>query len=115
MSKQPTILDLDKVVPAERIVILSGKKIDVSRIPSRVTLDIAKDQDKLKNGGDDSFSAVLKQIICICKPSFPDITEEWIADNTDFEQLMQLIEFVLAPLKERAGTEPGKNEGSPSL
>ncbi|OMD85617.1 hypothetical protein BSK49_19060 [Paenibacillus odorifer] len=115
MSKQPAILNLDEVVPAERIVILGGKHIDVSRIPSRVILNITKNQDKLRGGGDDSFSEILKQVISICKPSFPDITEEWLGDNVDFDQLIQLIEFVLAPLKDRAGGESGKNEGSPSL
>ncbi|WP_284037462.1 hypothetical protein [Neobacillus sp. 114] len=107
------ILDLDKLIPEQRIVRLSGKEIDVSKIPSRVTLEIAKKSDVLKSGSEESFPLLLELIVKICKPSQPDITSEWIIDNTSLDQLMALIEFILKPIKDRASGN-GKNEVSPS-
>ncbi|MFJ5625448.1 hypothetical protein ACIQD3_22725 [Peribacillus loiseleuriae] len=107
------ILDLDKLITNERIVRLAGKNIDVSVIPSRVTLEIAKKSDKLKEGSDESFPIMLDLVVKICKPSFPEITQDWIVDNTSLNQLLALVEFVLQPIKDRAeGT--GKNEESPN-
>jgi hypothetical protein len=107
------ILDLDKLIPSQRIVKLGGKSIDVSKIPSRVTLEIAQKSDVLKSGSEESFPTLLNLIVNICKPSQPDITSEWLIDNTSLDQLLALIEFILQPIKDRSeGT--GKNEVSPS-
>lgn len=105
------ILDLDKLIPEQRIVKLAGKEIDVSKIPSRVTLDIAKKSDVLKSGSDESFPLMLDMVVKICKPSQPDITTDWIVDNTSLDQLMALIEFILKPIQDRAESS-GKNEVS---
>ncbi|MFS0820757.1 hypothetical protein [Bacillus sp. 1P02SD] len=107
------ILDLDKLVTAERVVRLSGKDIDVSKIPSRVTLEIAAKSDVLKSGSSESFPLMLDMVVKICKPSQPDITQDWIIDNTSFEQLMALLDFILKPITDRAATN-GKNAESPS-
>lgn len=107
------ILDLDKIITAERIVRLAGKDIDVSKIPSRVTLEIAKKSDVLKSGSEESFPVLLDLIVKICKPSQPDITSEWIIDHTSLDQLLALIEFILKPIKDRTEGK-GKNEESPS-
>ena len=107
------ILDLDKIITAERIVRLAGKEIDVSKIPSRVTLEIAKKSDILKSGSEESFPVLLELIVKICKPSQPDITSEWIIDHTSLDQLLALIEFILKPIKDRAEGN-GKNEESPN-
>lgn len=107
------ILDLDKIITAERIVRLAGKDIDVSKIPSRVTLEIAEKSDKLKTGSDESFPIMLDLVVKICKPSFPEITKDWIIDNTDLNQLLTLIEFILKPIKDRTERN-GKNTESPS-
>lgn len=111
----PKILDLDKLVPDKRIVKLAGKEIDVSKIPSRVTLEIAQKSDVLKSGTEASFPLMLEMVVNICKPSQPDITTDWLVDNTSLDQLMALIEFVLEPVKARAEkAEQGKNEESPA-
>lgn len=111
MSKEQ-ILDLDNIIATTRIVKLAGKEIDVSKIPSRVTLEIAGKSDVLQSGSAESFPLMLDTIVSICKPSQPDITRDWLIDNTSLDQLLQLIEFVLSPVTERV-TE-GKNAGSPS-
>lgn len=107
------ILDLDKIITTERIVRLAGKDIDVSKIPSRVTLEIAQKSDVLKSGSEESFPLLLDLIVKICKPSQPEITSEWIIDHTSLDQLMALIEFILKPIKDRTEGK-GKNEESPS-
>lgn len=107
------ILDLDKLIPSQRIVKLGGKTIDVSKIPSRVTLEIAQKSDVLKSGTEDSFPILLNLIVNICKPSSPDITTEWLIDNTSLDQLLALIEFILQPIKDRTEGK-GKNEESPN-
>ncbi|ETT46271.1 hypothetical protein BSK66_25505 [Paenibacillus odorifer] len=114
MAKKQVILDLDQIIIDERVVILAGKRIDVSRIPSRVTLDIAKNSDELQSGSQDTFPLLLDQVASILRPSFPEVNADWIVDNTDLNQLLKLIEFVLEPVKERAGNETEKNEVSPS-
>ena len=106
------ILDLDKLVPEKRIIRLAGKEIDVSKIPSRVTLEIAQKADVLKSGSEESFPLLLELVVQICKPSQPDINADWLVDNTSLDQLIALIEFVLEPLKERAAKNK-KNEVSP--
>jgi len=109
------ILDLDALIPEPRIVKLKGNEIDVSIIPSGVILEIEKKKDKLK--GEDSFNVVLDLVCKICKPSFPKITPQWLIDNTSFEQLQAMLEFVMAPIREKAekvAAKEGKNEESPS-
>ncbi|KAB2337656.1 hypothetical protein F7731_08670 [Cytobacillus depressus] len=107
------ILDLDKLIPEQRIIRLAGKEIDVSKIPSRVTLEIAKKSDVLKSGSEESFPVLLDLVVKICKPSQPDITSDWIIDNTSLDQLLALVEFILKPIKDRTDGE-GKNEASPN-
>lgn len=102
MSKQPEILDLDKIITDQRIVRLSGEDIDVSKIPSRITLELAEKVDVLQSGSADSFPILMDMIVKICKPSKPEITRDWLVDNTSTEQLLALIEFALKPLKDRA-------------
>lgn len=106
------ILDLDKIVADERIVRLAGKEINVTKIPSRVTLEIAEKSDVLESGSNESFTLLLDIIVKVCKPSQPDITRDWIIDNTSLDQLLALIEFILKPIKDRAATGDGKNEVS---
>lgn len=107
----PTILDLDKLIPDKRIIVLAGEEIDVSKIPSRVTMEVAEKADIFKEGSSESFPALLDMIVKICKPSKTDITEDWVIDNTSMDQLLALIEFVLEPLQEKAkeGQPQGKN------
>lgn len=106
------ILDLDNIITTKRIVKLAGKEIDVSKIPSRVTLEIAGKSDVLQSGSAESFPLMLDTIVSICKPSQPEITTDWLIDNTSLDQLLQLIEFVLQPVTERVSG--GKNEESPN-
>ena len=113
MSNQPQILDLDKIIEDTRIVKLAGKEIDVSILPSRVTIELAANQSKMKESDNESFHMLVDMVVKVCQPSDPTITRDWIIDNTSFQQLLKLIEFILAPLNERAQAT-GKKEESPN-
>jgi len=112
---QPEILDLDKLVPDKRAIRLAGEEIDVSKVPTRVMLEVAKKKDDFQSGGDEAFDLMLDLVAKICKPSKPDISTDWIVDNTSMEQLLALLEFVLKPLQDRANkAQVGKNAVSPN-
>lgn len=110
----PKILDLDKLIPDKRIVKLAGQEIDVSKIPSRVTLEIAEKAEVLRSGSNDSFPVLLNMIIKIMNK--PDITQDWLIDNTSVDQLLALIEFVIEPLQDKIQNQQGdpKNDKNPN-
>lgn len=103
----PKILDLDKLIPEKRIVRLAGKEIDVSSIPSRVTLEIAEKSDILTSGRAESFPILMQMIVKIMND--PEVDEDWVIDNTNLEQLMALIEFVIEPIQNKAVGGKEKN------
>ena len=97
-----TILDLDKLMPERRVVKMGGREIDVSKISARVMFEISRKYGNVKESMNMNDEDALELVCSICRPSFPDITVDWLLDNTDMEGLLSLIEFVLAPLNERA-------------
>jgi hypothetical protein len=104
-DKKTVILDLDTLIPEKRIIKLAGKEIDVSMIPSRVMLKVIKKLDVFaemgENLSDDSFFEIADIAVDICKRSFPEITVEWLIDNTDIIQLIELLQFIVSPLRSK--------------
>jgi hypothetical protein len=104
-DKKTVILDLDTLIPEKRIIKLVGKEIDVSMIPSRVMLKVIKKLDVFaemgENLSDDSFFEIADIAVEICKRSFPEITVEWLIDNTDIIQLIELLQFIVSPLRSK--------------
>lgn len=103
--------DFDRLVPEQRIAVLGGKEIDVTRIPSRVTLQIAQFADDVAEGKltpGEQFLAALDPVAAVCRLSDPEITVDWLLDKTDFAQLMEFTRFVLEPVQKAAGGESGK-------
>ena len=112
MSEIPKIRDFDKVIREQRLAVISGEQVDVTKIPSRVTLEMAQfadDADALKQ--EDSFRKVLDLVCKACAPSNSKITVDWLLDNTDFDTLMEFCEFVMAPIRERAAKQAGGTQG----
>jgi len=102
-DKIPTIRDFDKIVRQERRAVISGEEVDVSKIPSRVTLEIVQFGDGAeKLDGKESFLRSVELVSKACLPSNPKITTDWLLDNTDFEQLMDFCEYVMEPIRARA-------------
>lgn len=111
----PKILDLDKLIPDQRVVRLAGVDIDVSKIPSRVTMELSEKAEVFKEADEKSFPALIEMIIKIMKPSKPDITDDWLIDNTSMDQLLALIDFVLEPLQDKVAETQSKNQQAPTV
>ncbi|MEF9426436.1 MAG: hypothetical protein L0956_04420 [Candidatus Mariimomonas ferrooxydans] len=112
------IKDFDKLIPDKRIAILSDRKFDVSLISTRMALkQVAFRDNVLKMNGEAAFRKAVEIVAEICgkpkssKDSFWDkftglfkgrITAKWLVENTNYEQLVQFIDFVLEPLTDKA-------------
>lgn len=105
------ILDLDKLIDDKRTVKLAGKKIDVSKIPSKISLQILDKYEELSEDNPESINVVLDMIIDIINSQNEDeITEDWLLEHTDIDQLMTLVEFIMEPINER--TEKNEEDDS---
>lgn len=105
MSKGPEILNLNELIPNKRIVKLVDKEIDVTKIPAKVSLKILKNFDKLEEDNDESLDLVFDIVMDIIKPQNPDITLDWIMDNTDLIQLVAFIKFIIEPVQKMIAEE----------
>lgn len=99
------VLDLEKVVPDKREIKLAGKTIDVTEVPTRHTAMVAKFADMQERGeldNEGSFMELVKLIAEICKRTNPEITEEFLLDNTTFDTLSDMMDFILEPVRSKA-------------
>jgi|SRR6056297_978487 len=106
------ILDLDKLIPEKREIKLEGKTINVTKVPSKVTLGMADKYEKIDKENPKSMDIVV-EMVCEIMNSQNDeeVTKDWLYNNTDIRQLMQVIEFVMKPINEKLNNkDEGKNE-----
>lgn len=119
------IKDFDKIIPDKRIAILAGKEFDVSKISTRMALKQVIFRDNaLKMNGEAAFRKAVEIVAEICgKPKNVEegfwsklaslfkarITAKWLMDNTNYEQLMAFIDFVLEPLTDKAELKDSKD------
>jgi len=110
MSEKPIVHDLDILRPLPEYVLLGGKKIDISFVPSGIAVDIMAMQQKLQKligtpeklrkieaGGQEaieSFQVAASICAKITESQHKDMTEEWLLKNTNVMQLKQLIEHI---------------------
>ncbi len=119
------VCNIDKVITKKRLIRISEKpnsklfkylpflrryypprirEIDVSRAPSRVILELMQEEQFMKEQtvqeDDALFASLIDKAIKICRPSFPEITKEWILDNLSFEELMAFLKFAMKPLND---------------
>ncbi len=107
---EPIIRDFDKVVRQQRIAILAGERIDVSMIPSGVMAEMLNTMDKLKDKKDpNNFKIVVDMVSKICRVKNSKITTEWLYQNTDIETLLDLANYVMEPVKQKAAEVEGKH------
>ena len=107
------ILNLDKLLPEARKIIIGSKTIDVSVIPTRVSLELMRNSKKFEklqtDKADELFDEVLDICVKIIKPSFPEVNREWLIDNTKgINALSELINFTLKPLIDLANVKKKK-------
>ncbi|MFW5981529.1 MAG: hypothetical protein ACOCRU_03020 [bacterium] len=109
-ERAPEILDLDKLIDRKRAVTLVGKEIDVSKIPSKISLEIIDIYEDLLKDDKKAMEVAWSLVMDIIHVKHPDITREWLVENTDIVQLMALFDFILKPVKARVGlSDEGKN------
>lgn len=128
MSDKPIVYDLDILRPTPEYVLLGGKRIDISFVPSGIAIDIMAMQQKLQDltstpdklkkieaGGKaaiESFQVAASICAKITESQHKDMTKEWLLKNTNVVQLKQLIEHITnAVSKSLEGIEgeSGKN------
>jgi len=92
--------DFSQTVYPMRIEVIENEEIDVSKISTRVMLNLVelKDrQEELKAGGTGIFYELIEIIAQACKAN-KKITTDWLIDNTDIMQLLDLMEYIIEPL-----------------
>lgn len=113
-KKGPEIRDFDAVSPERRYAKIGGKKIDVTFIPPRVTLDMARFKDDLEAGKISDLEKMERMVDLVARAasrSDPEVTSDWLLDNTpDIFILFEFINFVLTPTLDRA--EKAAEEGN---
>ena len=119
---EPVVHDLDVLRPKPEYVLLGGKKIDVSFIPSGVALDIMGLQQelvaltdtpekvkKVEAGGEEarkSFEIAATLCSSITAQQYPEMDKEWLLKNTDVAQIKVLMEYIVnAVFSSMAGVE----------
>ena len=99
---EPIIKDFNTVLPPKRIAKLADEEIDVSLIPSRVTLELAIFRDSIFKGKikslEEQYRKSVEIVAKICQVKNPKITPEWLIENTNYEQLNEFIDFVFEPI-----------------
>lgn len=93
-----TVIDLDILRPAKKIIRLNKQDIDISFIPAGITFDLDAivdkmtklNMDEVAKGGKEANKAFelgleLCSIFCITK--HPEMTVEWFRENTDPNQV----------------------------
>ncbi len=113
---EPTFRDFDQVLAPQRRARIGGQEVDCTKIPSRVTLEMARlSDDSQQLNSEAGFYASVELVAKACQPSNPTITAEFLLDHTDFETLLAFMEWVLAPVRERvAGAEKNAGAQAPS-
>lgn len=110
MAEGPIIHDLDILRPQPEYVILAGKKIDISFIPSGIAIDITQLQseladltdtpeklDSIKAGGtgaSKTFGIAAEICAKITEAQHPEMTKEWLLKNTDVIQIKALMDHI---------------------
>jgi len=130
--KAPEILDLDVFLPPPRVIRLTERQdrcvwgfihgllrffgiqirgrvreIDLSLVSTRTTLEIEQHFKAFVKAFEADELTVLENcmydlMVAACKPSFPEINRAWLEMNTVPDQILEMFQFILAPLRERA-------------
>ena len=113
-DKAPVIQDLDVLRPAPEYVMLAGKKIDISFIPSGIAVDMMALQDRInamvdspekiarvREGGAEAletFNLSAEMCAKLTCSQYPEMDKEWLLKNTSIPQLKVLVARVTAAI-----------------
>lgn len=95
--------NFDKINREKREIQVGGEVADVTRIPSRVMLEIIKSYETGEISEDDAggFDKLIEMISKITTPSNPKMTADFLIDHTDFETLFDVMWYVMEPARNK--------------
>jgi hypothetical protein len=131
MDNNIEICDLTKIIPPKRIIKIEEhtqeekwivrqfkrifsiekkpviREIDISRVPTKVSIEIEKyfrefGEATAKNDFEKVEQRMFDIMVDVCKPSFPEITTDWVKENTIPEQIQEMFQFIIEPIILRA-------------
>jgi hypothetical protein len=118
MSKTgPEIRDFDAIAPKGRRAKIGGRVVDVSFIPGRITLELARFKDALDSGELtelQSIETALDIVAQITTRQDPEMTADWLLDNAQLLRLTDFINYVLDPTREKVEAQSGNEEPASS-
>jgi len=110
--------DLDILDPPKKVVKMAGELIDISFLPSKVTLSVMKisaDFDKKKITTAEMFEKMIEIIAQLSTKSNAKITEDWLYENVSVEKITNFLHLLVSSGEnvangtEAGGAEPAKN------
>jgi len=108
MAEQKEIVrDFDNLDRPKRIGIIGGERVDLTKLPSIISIKMSKLKREELAGNPESFEELLDILIIACRTN-RKVTKDWLLENTDMEQLLDFLDFILEPLTAR--TEAKKAE-----
>lgn len=95
--------NFDQIQREERKIQVGGEVADITKIPSRVMLELidAAESGEISEDNPASFKRVLELVEKVCTPTNSKMTADFLLDNTDFETLVELIYYVMQPIREK--------------
>jgi len=105
------IVDFDAVAPEKRLARIAGKVIDVTMIPAKLSLELARFSDQAERGeldNETTLNRMFDLVSEVCQVSDPDVTTEWLLESTSFEQLFDFIDYVIEPLRSRGNRKASR-------
>ena len=101
---EPLIHDLDTLRPPPEYVILAGKKIDISFVPSGVALDISRvlrklqaldvSEENVDETAEEGVEIMADLCALITVKQQSEMTKDWLLANTSSIQLRALMERI---------------------
>jgi len=129
------ILDIEKLIPEKRMLRIPEKQIfnkfqtvfyqlfpklkpklivreiDVSQTSARVTFKLLQQVGKFaklaqEEEDEQALEELLELLVLMFKPSFPEVTADWIKDQMTLEQIVGAFQFCIEPLVEQTVKNP---------
>lgn len=118
-ANHTTVLDLDTLLPEQKIVKLKDIEFDVTEMPLGLSMKMVAFQNELSDSEDTmvQLEAIADMILSVLRLSKPDLTLEWVKESISMQKMMQLIDFVVSDINDTVSSEEvttGESEGSPS-
>ena len=101
---EPIIHDLDVLRPPPEYVRLAGKDIDISFVPSGVSVDISNvlrrlqeldiDTENLDETAEEGVEIMAELCALITIKQYPEMNRDWLLAHTSATQLRKLLEHI---------------------